>query len=326
MVSTRHTTLTDRYVWTVTRHLSADIGPDVAQELRATIDDAVDDKVAAGLDGEAAEREAISELGDPDVLARQYGGRPSYLIGPGLYPDWVRLLRVLFPIVLPLVLVANFVARASISDEGWGQLLLEAFLLVLSVAVHLAFWVTVTFAAIEWSRPEKDRHRPLTPWQPDQLTTEVPGAGASRGETIFEVLLGLGMAALVLWQFTGVGEGGIQVLDPGLGIGWKAALVGFFLMDAALALAVWRAGRWTAGLAALNVANNAAAVTVTLWLLEQGDLLTDIPEVFADQFGWSADWTFPTGLFGVVIVVIAAWDAFEAIRKARRGGVAQTRP
>ena len=44
------TTLTDRYVWTVTRHLTADVGPDVARELRATIADAVDARVEAGAD------------------------------------------------------------------------------------------------------------------------------------------------------------------------------------------------------------------------------------------------------------------------------------
>ncbi|MFC7485782.1 hypothetical protein ACOCJ7_04580 [Knoellia sp. CPCC 206453] len=34
---TAKATLTDRYVWTVTRHLLDDFGPDVAQELRGTL-------------------------------------------------------------------------------------------------------------------------------------------------------------------------------------------------------------------------------------------------------------------------------------------------
>ena len=72
------TTLTDRYVWTVTRHLPDDIGPDVARELRATIADAVDARVEAGVEPTTAEGEVLSELGDPDVLARTYGGRPAY--------------------------------------------------------------------------------------------------------------------------------------------------------------------------------------------------------------------------------------------------------
>lgn len=311
-------TLTDRYVWTVTRHLSAETGPDVAQELRASIGDAIDDKVAAGCDAGTAEREAVSEMGDPDVLARQYGGRPAYLIGPDIYPSWLRLMRVLFPIVLPLALVGNIIAKTTTSDESLGQIVLEAFLLLLSVAVHLAFWVTVSFALVEWSRPDSDRGRPLTEWTPDQLTVEVPAGGVSRWEAGFEVVLGLALAALVAWQVTGVWESGIQVLDPGMAPVWKVTLVAFFLLDAALAAAVWRAGRWTPGMAAVNVTSNAAAVLLLLWLLAHDRLLTDLPAVLGEKFEIPTDWSTPTGLIAAGIVLIAGWDAIGAIIKARR--------
>ena len=36
------TSLTDRYVWTVTRQLSPQTGPDVARELRGTIEETVE--------------------------------------------------------------------------------------------------------------------------------------------------------------------------------------------------------------------------------------------------------------------------------------------
>ena len=81
-------------------------------------------------------------------------------------------------------LAYGFVARVATTDESWGQVLLDSFLLLLSVGVHLAFWVTLTFAVIEWSRPEAERDRPLSEWSPDQLTTEVPWRSVGIGETV----------------------------------------------------------------------------------------------------------------------------------------------
>jgi len=312
------TTLTDRYVWTVTRHLPDDTGPDVARELRATIADAVDAKVDTGVEPALAEQEVLSDLGDPDVLARTYGGRPAYLIGPGVYPDYVRLMRILPVIVLPLVLVGSFAARVVSTGESWGQILLDAFLLVLSVGVHLAFWVTLTFAVIEWSRPEAERDRPLSEWKPDQLTTEVPWRSVGLGETVTSVVFSVAMAALVAWQFSGVSGNAVQVLNPDLDAIWKIALVGLFVVDAVLAVAVRRVGRWTPTLAAVNVASNAAAAVLLLWLLSRDELLTDLPTVLGERFGWSTDWSVPAALVAAIIVVITVWDGTEAVVKARR--------
>lgn len=317
-MTTRSSTLTDRYVWTVTRHLPPDTGPDVARELRGTIADAVDARVGAGVDPVTAEQEAVAELGDPEVLARQFGGRPAYLIGPGTYPAYVRLMRVLPAIVLPLVLVANVTARAATSDDGWGTILLDAFLLVLTTAVHLAFWVTLTFAVIDWTRPEGERERPLSEWKPDQLTTEVPWRSVRLGETLFEAGFALALAALVAWQLGGVGDDGVQVLNPDIDVVWKVGLVGLLLLDAVLAVVVWRVGRWTATSAAVNVVSNAGAVLLMLWLLARDELLTDLPQVLGDRFGWSTDWSVSSAVVAVVIVAIAVWDAADSVLKARR--------
>jgi hypothetical protein len=315
---TTKTTLTDRYVWTVTRHLPDDIGPDVAQELRGTIADAIDGKVDAGAEPADAEQEAIAELGDPDALARQYGGRPNYLIGPGMYPDYLRLMRLLPPIVLPIVLVANLIGRLTASDDNWGAILLDSWVVVLTVAVHLGFWVTLTFALIEWHRPETERDRPLSDWKPDQLTTEVPWRKVGLTETIFSAGFAFVLAAIVAWQFNGVSGDAVQVLNPNLKLVWEIALVALLALDGLLALMVWRVGRWTPALAALNVATNAASATLLVWLLSRGELLTDLPTVLGERFGWSTDWAVPTTLVAAGIVFVSLWECVESVVKTRR--------
>lgn len=312
------TTLTDRYVWTVTQHLPADTATDVARELRATILDTVDDLVAGGEDPVRAERKALTDLGDPAVLARRYGGRPGHLVGPGLYTDYVRLLRLLLAVVLPIVLVAHLVARVLATDDGWLAILGGTASLLFNVGVQLAFWVTVTFVVIERSRPEEDRGRSLTTWDPDQLPEETPARRVGLGETVWSVAFSLALAALVAWQFAGVDAPAIQVLNPQVDIVWQVTLVALLALDAVLALGVWRAGRWTPSAAAVNVASNVAAAALIVWLLTSEQLLADLPQVLSERFGATVDWGVSTAVTAAVVVLIAAWDAVDSVLKARR--------
>lgn len=71
-------------------------------------------------------------------------------------------------------------------------------------------------------------------------------------------------------------------------------------------------------MAAVNVASNAAAATLLIWLLSRGELLTDLPTVLGERFGWSTDWTLPTALVAAGIVVITLCDGIEPVIKARR--------
>lgn len=312
-------TLTDRYVWSVTQQLPKDIAPDVARELRGTLADAVESKVATGSAPEDAEREAVAELGDPDVLAREYDGRPHYLIGPSTYPEYVRLLKVLFPVVLPLVAAATVIGQLASTDRSLPGLLGEVAVVVLYAAVHIGFWTTLVFALIDRGRSEAERERPATQWDPDQLlTSDVPGRRAGVGELLVEVGLLLLIAVIVVWQFAGVGNHGVQVLDPDLELVWKTAIVGLLLLDVVLVVLAWSAGRWTASLAATNVLANVASAVLLVWLLMAGRLMTDLPQELAEVFGEEMDWSVPTGALAVGIILVCAWDAGSAVVKARR--------
>lgn len=322
-------TLTDRYVWTVTRHLPPDTGPDVASELRGTIEEMVEAKIRAGADAAAAEELALTELGDPDVLAREYGGRPGFLIGPGLYPEYVRLLKLLMWIVLPIAFVGTFLTRTFATDERWAQALLDSLLLLLSIGVHVAFWTTVAFAFVDRTRSEADRDKPLNPWSTDQLPTEGPWRQVKAVDFGFSVFFILLVIALVVWQFSGVSADGpgIQVLDPALWIGWKILIVGFLAIDLVLQFAVWHAGRWTATLAAVNVLSNAGAVAVGLWLVQQEQLVVpDLPQRLADEFGGSAEWTVSNPMLAAIVLLFPLWDSVDTVRRARNARRVETPP
>ncbi|MEU3017209.1 hypothetical protein ABZ635_07445 [Nocardiopsis sp. NPDC007018] len=301
-------TLTDRYVWSVTRHLGPDTGPDVARELRGSIQ----------------EREALTELGDPDQLAREYGERPRYLIGPGVYPEYVRLLRallaVLLPLTLALVLIEGFVSASS--DPG--DVVLGPLVALLAVTVHVSFWVTLAYAVIEWARPADARDRPLLAWDTAQLPEE-PARGVGAGESLLHAAVTVLMIALLAWQLTGVSnpDTQLQVLNPDLSLLWGALLVGPFLVEAVVLLAAWRLGRWTPALAVGNVLASATWAVVAVWLLLRGDLIVpDLPERIGAVFGVAADWSVAPLPLAVAVIALSAWEIVSCLRRSLRSGAA----
>lgn len=111
-------TLTDRYVHEVVRRIPANQRDDVADELRATITDTVEARDVEGT--ESAERDVLTEMGDPTRLAARYADRPLALIGAELYPQYVRLLKVLLLTVLPIVTAVS-VAVSLFEDDSIGS-------------------------------------------------------------------------------------------------------------------------------------------------------------------------------------------------------------
>lgn len=311
-------TLTERYVWAVTRHLPEESGPDVAEELRSVLAETVEAKIEAGALPEVAEREAITELGDPDVLAREYGGMPNHLIGPSVYPDFIRLLKILLVVVPSIVFVGSALANATTGDRPLGMVVLDAALLALTVAVHVGFWTGLTFALVERSRPERDRGRPLSRWDPSQLTADIPWRDYPTPQMVSQVLFTGAVAAVMIWQFAGVGQHGLQVLNPSLALVWEVVVVGLILVEVVLALLAWRTGRWTPTLAALAVVANVAGAVVTLWLLDRGLLLADLSASLGEKFGWSLDQSVATTVVGAGVLIVTVWDATDAVLRARR--------
>src|SRR5215210_6168501 len=95
-------TWTKRYLAVVLRSIPERQRADVERELRSSIEDAVEERVAGGEGRDVAERAVLEGLGDPSVLAGAYSGRPTYLLGPELFPIYrmvlVRILAVAVPI------------------------------------------------------------------------------------------------------------------------------------------------------------------------------------------------------------------------------------
>lgn len=301
-------TLTQRYVSAAVAGLPEPQRDDVAKELQASVADAVEDLTAAGLSREQAEIRALTELGDPAVLAERFGGRPRHLIGPAYFGQYARLLRTLLIVVVPIVGLVTLAAQA-LAGASPVNALLSASGVMFQVGVQVAFWVTVVFAVLERS------HSPLAarPWTPDELP-EVVEHRIGLAETVAGIgILIVGMWALV-WQrdhwLVTVDGVEVPVLNPAVWTPWMLLLLAVLALSIVLEIITYRVGHWTVALAVVNTGLNVAFVAIVTGLWAKGILLTPgvaelMPTALLNPLPW-------------IVVAIAVVDTVDSWRGVAR--------
>ncbi len=316
-MTTTHETLTDRYVAAALRGVRDDQRADVAAELRGSIADAIDARIERGETADVAEREVLTGLGDPMRLASEYSERPLYLIGPSFYPDYIRLLRLLVAIVVPIIAIVVGTATA-VSGADVLRVATSALGAAFSVGVQLAFWVTVVFALIDRSGAEpRDR---TSSWDLSDLP-ELPDRRVGLGETVASISGLVVVIWLLVWQpgyqetFSADGPS-IPILDPSLSSFWVPFLVAVLLASVVLEVVKYRVGRWTIPIAAVNTALSLAFAVPAIWLATTGRLLNPefMSAVATGEFAGLVD-AIPT-MIAWIIGVIAVVDISEGWWKA----------
>ncbi|MEU8128572.1 permease prefix domain 1-containing protein [Micromonospora sp. NPDC049049] len=309
-------TLTDRYLAATLRSVPAQRRDEIANELRASIDDMIEGRTDGGQDATTAEREVLTELGNPDVLAARYADRRLQLIGPTYYLLWLRLLKLLLSFIPALVGTIVTVVEAA-EGKGFGAIG-PGIVAAIQVAVQIAFWLTVTFAIIERTQTAVD----LPEWTVDQLPDAPVRRGIPLADTIASVImLVLTIAYLPLqhyhsWVSDTDGEN-IAILDPALWSFWLPALIGVLALSVVFEVVKYRMDRWTWALFGTKVLLDLAFAVPLAWLALSDRLLNP---ALAERLSWVADAENREGL-GLAIAVGAAgvvvWDLIDTARKTR---------
>ncbi len=139
---------------------------------------------------------------------------------------------------------------------------------------------------------------------------------------VSSLVFGVLILVLLVWQFAGVSDDGLQfqVLDPHLGLIWKALMVVFVSIGTVCSLVAWVVRRWTLPLATANTVANAGAAGVIVVLALRGELFAPtLPAQVGTIFETSTDWTGLTEPFILVVLAVAVWDSVDGIRQARGG-------
>jgi hypothetical protein len=308
--------LTDRYLAATLRAVPTQRRTELADELRASIEDMIDDRAAGGQDRGAAEREVLTELGNPEQLAARYTDRRLQLIGPRYFLVWWRVLRLLLTFIPAIVGVVTGVVKATVGgepDAAIGAGIASG----LQTAVQIAFWVTLSFAVLE----RTDTSLKLPKWTVDQLPEEARERQVTLVDAGASIVFLLTTIAILPWQhfqpwLSGDGSR-LPMIDPALWSFWLPALIVVLVATMGLEIAKYRAGRWTWPLVAVNAVLNLAFAVPLVWLLLTDRLLNP---ALIERFAWLREGGAEdvAQIATVVTAVVVVWDVIDSAVKARK--------
>lgn len=314
------TTLTDRYVWGVLRAVPEGQRAALEPEVRALVADAIEARATTGTAPDAAERAALTELGDPEILAARYTDRTMHLIGPRYFLVWRRLLLYLLPILVPLSALANVAARAAVGGADIGQLIWSGISVAFTVTVQLVFWITLIFALVEragGTPPEIGGT-----WTPDDLPT-IPTPGRQHP---FEIALSVAafviLGAAIIWQQLAlpiaVDGRSYPLLDPSLWSFWLPWFLIVLGLQVAVVIAAYRAGRWTWRYAVAKAALAAAFAIPAVGLLWTANLFDPGAVNALTNAGFGSALAPTAAVVAISIVVGSGWEAVSGLIDAWR--------
>ncbi len=214
--------LLDRYLQAVQKHLPWKRQEDIIAELRANLESQLDEKQAElGRTMTPTEAETwIGQLGSPLQMASRYQPQ-QYLIGPAIFPVYLNVLRLASVWALVIYTLVS-VINAFLGPSPSGHAIAEALLGLPSVLVQVAAWITLAFAAIEFTAarfPDKcpdiaDFHGKWTPRDLPKLEQDAVSGKKRRtyGQALTEAAFGF----LVLGWFLLVPQNPFLMFGPGV--------------------------------------------------------------------------------------------------------------
>ncbi|MBE1490170.1 permease prefix domain 1-containing protein [Plantactinospora soyae] len=308
-------TLTDRYLAATLPSVPAARREEIAAELRGSIEDMIEDRTGNGQDPVTAEREVLTELGNPERLAARYADRRLQLIGPAYYLIWRRLLRLLLSLVPAIVGTVDAVSSAADGSVGVGGAIGSGIGTAIEVAVHVAFWLTLTFAILERTTPVQG----LADWNVDELPNapvdrEISLAGTATAVAwLLFAIAYLPLQHFRSWVETADGTN-IPIIDPALWTSWLPVLIAALVASVVFEIVKYRVGRWTWPLIGVNVGLHLAFAVPAAWLILSDRLFNP---AFVQHFEWFREGdnlgTVAT-VSTVVMAVIVIWDVIDGVR------------
>jgi len=243
--------LIDRYVHEVGRHLPAGLRGDVEAELRSLLEDSLQERAreTGRPADEAMATEVVRSFGKPRDAATRYAPEPQYLIGPRLYPIYMRVVKIMFPALAAITLVLMVLGVFREPDRPASlAIVIKATGGFLASALYNLGLLTLIFALVERAQ----RRQAEAAWDPSKLPPVVDRDRISYFGRIFALYAIAALAILFNFfpEWIGIlliNDEGVRVIRllepefsrylPLINAWWAVAFV--------LNVLVVREGRWT---------------------------------------------------------------------------------
>ena len=320
--------LIDLYIDEVGKHLPEKGRGDLQAEIRSALQDVLDDRAAQSgrvVDEELA-LDVLKDYGSPETVAASY--QPErYLIGPRLYPAFLKTVQIVLPVMGALALVGLGVSlgKSPLSPDIIVEKIIRSLVEFGGSLVTALGMVVLVYAVLERTAPNL-KEKPAQ-WDPRSLYKIKPADRVSLGEPITNIIFTL--AAMIIFNFFPhliaitwqAGEGWISVpvlsqtfwgYLPAINLLWAAQVV----LNAGL---VYR-GHWSGWTRWMSLAVHGLEIGLAAAMLGGGSLIgisaaglaaqSDIPLENAGQLITVLDQAVRVALgvilaFGVVSVVQA---------------------
>ena len=139
----------ERYIYQVKKHL-----PSQAKEIEVEVKGMIYDMLEESSKGETPTKqeldEVLTKLGNPAVLADNYRGKARYLIGPGLFPTYLMILKIVLPTVFLAMSVVTIIELLTDGGRIWYDYLGNWLGGIWSALLGAFAYVTCIFAIFEY--------------------------------------------------------------------------------------------------------------------------------------------------------------------------------
>jgi len=271
-------TLIELYAAEVGKRLPLRGRGDIEAELRSTLEDMLEDRSqkAGRPADEAMTLDLLREYGPPDKVAATYHPN-QYLIGPRLFPFFVKVLKIVLT-VLVIVLAVTLGIQLARQPAGpeFAKAVVSGLLGILGGAVQAFGNVALVFAILERVLPASEfkLDEEQQTWDPASLRqAEEPAAVKP-----WEPIAGIVFAAAAMIIFNGYADlVGVHFLKDGAWTSIPVLTEAFFrwlpyinilwALQIALNVVLLRQGRWQAATRWFSIALDAAGVVIAYFLL-----------------------------------------------------------
>lgn len=320
----------ERYIFAVTRRLPVKAREEVSLELRGLIEDLLEERVRGQKVSENDVKAVLLELGNPEDLAREYGGEPRYLIGPTLFDTYLTVLKTVGSIVLAVVQTV-VVIRAFVSPIGIVEFIASFLGSLVAASAQVFVWVTLIFAAVEHFGKEELDQAAKGEWSPEQLP-EVPDQ--KRQISLGDPMMGIAFSVLFLVMYTmpqriGVIQmaGGTTTVIPVVNLAMTSYFLPFLIGFIGITVIkegcklFWRV--WSKRLAIISAVCNGAAIILAYQIFANREFWNPsfVQQLLsanvapgsgaAEILQWL--WPFVTTRFVYVIVIAYVIDTLSAL-------------
>jgi hypothetical protein len=313
------TTLTDRYVAATLRAVPEKSRGDLQRELRASIEDAVEARIAKGEAPEAAETAALTELGDPVQLAASYSGPPQYLIGPRVYQAWIRTLTAVLAFSMSVV-GALFLTVWVAAGDSFVVVIPKALAAALAVGLVAAFWTTLGYAVVDRSESARQAAtEAFGAWTPARLPAERSVRAVGVSSAVEAIVGGSICIALIFIQrsvspFQDAAGAPIPALNPALWSSWIPVLIALMAAWMVVEFVKLARGAWSVSIAVAFTLVTIGISSVDVYLLGTGQIFN--PAFFERWIG--TGWVAAGSPLILLVIVLNLIDCGSKVVRAWR--------